>query len=44
VVSMVPSGRRRLPPDASAPSGPDLQQSLELDDPRPAGSEVGAAV
>lgn len=44
VVSMVPSGRRRLPPDASAPSGPELQQSLELDDPRPAGSEVGAAV
>ncbi len=44
VVSMVPSGRRRLPPAASAPTGPDLEQNLELDDPRPAGSEVGAAV
>jgi cytochrome c-type biogenesis protein CcmF len=44
VVSMVPSGRRRRPLEASAHSGPDLEQSLELDDPRPAGSEVGAAV
>jgi cytochrome c-type biogenesis protein CcmF len=43
VVSMVPSGRRR-PRPASVPSGPDLEESLELDDPRPAGSEVGAAV
>ncbi len=44
VVSMVPSGRRRLPPASSAPPSPDLQPGLELDDPRPAGSEVGAAV
>ncbi|MGA3217753.1 MAG: cytochrome c-type biogenesis CcmF C-terminal domain-containing protein [Acidimicrobiales bacterium] len=44
VVSMGPTGRRRLPPAAPAASGPDLEQSIELHDPRPAGSEVGAVV
>jgi cytochrome c-type biogenesis protein CcmF len=44
VVSMGPSGRRRLPPAPTAPSGPGMEENIALQDPQPAGSEVGAAV
>jgi cytochrome c-type biogenesis protein CcmF len=44
VVSMAPSGRRRLRPAAAAPNGADLGEEIELKGPEPAGAEVGAAV
>jgi cytochrome c-type biogenesis protein CcmF len=44
VVSMAPSGRRRLRPAAAAPNGADLGQEIELKGPEAAGAEVGAAV
>jgi cytochrome c-type biogenesis protein CcmF len=44
VVSMGPSARRRPAPHANAPDGPDAEETIELHDAEPAGSEVGAAV
>jgi cytochrome c-type biogenesis protein CcmF len=43
-VSMRPAARRRRPPAGPAPGRPDLEEDIELPDPEPAGSGVGAAV